>query len=69
MQHGHVVSAGLRLHYVTWGEGPLVVVHHGFLDHCRSWDRVALALASRWRVVVLDARGHGDSGWIGVGGT
>ncbi len=46
-----------------------MIIHHGFMDQCRSWDRVARLLATRWQVFIPDARGHGDSQWIGTGGT
>ena len=62
---GHFISQGLRLHYVEWGGkgvSPLVLVHGG-RDHCRSWDPLARALSSDFRVIVPDLRGHGDSEW------
>lgn len=56
-------SQGLDLHYAEWGspDAPPLVLLHGGLDHCRSWDRVATALADEWRVIAPDLRGHGDS--------
>ena len=64
-------SNGLDLHYVAWGdpEHPLMLIHHGFMDQCRAWDAVAARLADDWYVCIPDARGHGDSQWIGAGGT
>lgn len=64
-------SSGLTLNATVWGaaDAPLVVLHHGWLDHGRSWDPVARRLAQRLRVVVPDARGHGDSEWVGAGGS
>ncbi len=64
-------SGGLSLHAAVWGPdgAPVVVLHHGWLDQCRSWDAVARRLASQFRVVAVDARGHGDSEWVGAGGT
>ena len=53
----------LRLHYVDWGNeraSPLVLVHGG-LDHCRSWDWVAQAFCADYHVLSLDLAGHGDS--------
>jgi pimeloyl-ACP methyl ester carboxylesterase len=62
-------SAGLRLHYVVWGDEtkePVVLVHGG-RDHARSWDFVAKGLVDRFCVYALDLRGHGDSGWAAGG--
>ncbi|MEU2872167.1 alpha/beta hydrolase [Streptomyces olivoreticuli] len=39
---------------------PLVLLHGGFLDH-RMWDDQIPVLATRHRVIVPDARGHGRS--------
>jgi pimeloyl-ACP methyl ester carboxylesterase len=48
-----------------WGDRqsqPLLLIHGG-LDHCRSWDPVAQALSDRYAVYAPDLRGHGDSQW------
>ena len=60
-----VEANGLRFHYLEWGEAdaPTVLLLHGFAQTCHSWDFVALSLCDRFRVVVLDQRGHGDSDW------
>ncbi|MBN8992003.1 MAG: alpha/beta hydrolase [Rhizobiales bacterium] len=58
-------SQGLQLHFTDWGNAsapPLLLVHGG-LDHSRSWDHLARALAADFHVVAPDLRGHGDSGW------
>ncbi|MEU4830055.1 alpha/beta fold hydrolase [Streptosporangium sp. NPDC023615] len=39
---------------------PLVLLHGGFVDH-HMWDDQIPALASRYRVIAPDARGHGRS--------
>jgi pimeloyl-ACP methyl ester carboxylesterase len=39
---------------------PLVLLHGGFLDH-HMWDDQIPVFASRYRVIVPDARGHGAS--------
>jgi pimeloyl-ACP methyl ester carboxylesterase len=62
-------SQRLRLHYVDWGNSeadPLILLHGG-LDHCRSWDDVAEHLRSEWHVIAPDLRGHGDSQWSSDG--
>ncbi len=69
--HDHYIDCrGLRIHAVERGEEHprTVLLHHGFLDHARSWDPVAECLAEHYRVLALDARGHGDSDWLRGGG-
>jgi len=60
----------LRHHLLEWGgEGPVVVLLHGFLEHAHTWDFVAPRLAAAgFHVFALDWRGHGDSDWVGAGG-
>ena len=49
------------LAYTDTGTGdPLVLLHGGFLDR-HMWDDQIPVLASRYRVIVPDARGHGAS--------
>jgi esterase len=55
---------GLSLHYLDWGgDGPPLVMLHGLTGHAHTWDHTAAALSDRYRVLALDQRGHGDSGW------
>ena len=56
---------GLVFHYVTWGSeaAPPVVLLHGITGHARSWDALSRDLSTHVRVIALDQRGHGDSGW------
>src|ERR1700712_2197200 len=64
-QSRYFQSQGLKLHFNEWGNAsapPLLLVHGG-LDHSRSWDHLAQALAADFHVVAPDLRGHGDSGW------
>jgi len=58
---------GLRFHYRDWparraGAKDLVLLH-GFTGHARSWDAFAEAMTDRYRVLALDQRGHGETGW------
>jgi pimeloyl-ACP methyl ester carboxylesterase len=59
----HVVSLPrLRLHYVEKGEGPLVVLLHGFPEMWWSWRYQIDALVSAgFRVVAPDQRGYGET--------
>ena len=54
---------GSRFHYTEQGDpaAPAIVMLHGVTGHARTWDAEAAALASRYRVIALDQRGHGDS--------
>ncbi len=63
-----VASLGLSIHVVEWGdpEAPPLLLCHGFWDHVRSFATLAPLLARRFRVVAMDARGHGDSDWAGA---
>jgi esterase len=58
---------GLRFHYRDWppqrAGAPDLVLLHGFTGHARSWDAFAEAMTDRYRVLALDQRGHGESGW------
>jgi pimeloyl-ACP methyl ester carboxylesterase len=69
MTHGMAdIEPGLRLHYVTEGEGPrTVVLLHGFPQTWWEWHRVLPALSERFRVVAPDYRGAGHS-WRPHGG-
>jgi pimeloyl-ACP methyl ester carboxylesterase len=60
-----VESLGIRIRLHEWGdpERTPVVLCHGMFDHARGFDTLAPLLAERFRVVGVDARGHGDSGW------
>ncbi len=50
---------GVRLHYVEAGEGPLVLLLHGFPDFWYSWREQIPALAEAgFRVVAPDMRGY-----------
>lgn len=60
-RHETISANGLRFHAVTQGEGPLVVLLHGFPQFWYAWRHQIPALATRFRVVVPDLRGYGDS--------
>lgn len=60
-RHADIISNGIKLHYVTQGEGPLLVLLHGFPEFWYSWRHQIPALATDFRVVALDLRGFNDS--------
>src|SRR6202142_3559433 len=47
--------------YEIRGSGPPVVLLHPFPCHHEFWNPVAAALESRYRLILPDLRGHGDS--------
>jgi pimeloyl-ACP methyl ester carboxylesterase len=53
---------GVELALLDWGgDGPLALLHHANGFCAAVWEPVALGLRGSFRVVALDARGHGDS--------
>jgi len=58
----HVTDlSDVRLHYVTAGDGPPVVLLHGWPQTWYEWRHVIPALAEHHRVIAPDLRGLGDS--------
>lgn len=51
-----------RIHAVVAGDGPPLLLLHGYPQTHAMWHRVAPALAQRYTVVATDLRGYGDSG-------
>jgi pimeloyl-ACP methyl ester carboxylesterase len=56
--HGYADSDGVRIHYVTDGDGPLLVMLHGFPDFWYSWRAQMPALVEHFQVVAVDLRGY-----------
>ncbi len=52
---------GTRLHYVTAGDGPPVMLLHGWPQTWYEWRHVMTMLAGEYQVVVPDLRGFGYS--------
>jgi pimeloyl-ACP methyl ester carboxylesterase len=53
---------GLNIHYMQAGSGPDMVLLHGLTGSLAAWQWHAVpALASRFRVLTCDLRGHGES--------
>ncbi len=52
----------LKINCVAAGDGPAVLMLHGFPQNLAMWARTAPALAERYSVVCADLRGYGDSG-------
>jgi len=53
---------GIEIAALDWGgDGPIALLHHANGMCAATWTLVAEALANDYRVVAVDARGHGDS--------
>ena len=52
---------GLALHYLTAGEGPAVVLLHGYTQTSRMWRPLIPRLAEKFTVIAPDLPGIGDS--------
>jgi pimeloyl-ACP methyl ester carboxylesterase len=60
--HRFATTNGIRLHYVDEGQGPPVLLLHGFLYIWFTWRHQIRALAAAgYRVVAPDLRGFGQS--------
>lgn len=58
-----VEANGLRFGYLEWGQGPLVLLFHGFPDTAQTWDVIGPRLAARgFRVVAPFMRGYAPTG-------
>jgi len=61
VEHGYAESAGVKIHYASLGEGPLVVMIHRFPDFWYTWRHQMEALRDEYRVVAIDQRGYNRS--------
>jgi pimeloyl-ACP methyl ester carboxylesterase len=52
---------GARLFYDEQGSGEPLLFQHGYRGFHEEWDGVVSRLAGRYRCIVMDARGAGDS--------
>lgn len=52
---------GCNLHYEEYGHGAPLVLVHGLGSSTRDWEKQIPVLSARYRLIVLDVRGHGRS--------
>jgi pimeloyl-ACP methyl ester carboxylesterase len=52
---------GLKLHYLTAGHGPSVILLHGYAENSLMWRPILPLLAERFTVIAPDLPGIGDS--------
>ena len=59
VREGYAEVGDVRLHYVEAGDGPLLVLLHGFPEFWYGWRRqIAPLAAAGFRVVAPDLRGY-----------
>jgi len=58
---GYAPVNNVKIWYAEFGQGSPVVLLHGGLGNSNTWGSQVPALAGRYRVIVLDSRGHGRS--------
>jgi pimeloyl-ACP methyl ester carboxylesterase len=57
-KHEYVEASGIRFHCITQGEGPLVLLLHGFPENHYSWRHQMAPLGAHFKVVAPDLRGY-----------
>ncbi|MBB5392157.1 MULTISPECIES: alpha/beta fold hydrolase [unclassified Herbaspirillum] len=57
------LSDGRQIHYQVEGQGAPLLLHHGFTSSLEAWRFFGFtaALRERYRVIMFDALGHGQS--------
>ncbi|MFP4133086.1 MAG: alpha/beta fold hydrolase [Halothece sp.] len=58
---GFIQTNNVQLHYVSEGEGPLMLMLHGFPEFWYSWRHQIPEFAKDYQVVAPDLRGYNDS--------
>ncbi len=61
LAHHYAPIDDVMIHYVTAGQGPPVVLLHGWPQTWYEWRHIIPALARRYTVIAPDLRGLGDS--------
>jgi epoxide hydrolase 4 len=58
VKHDYANSNGVKIHFASLGQGPLVVMIHGFPDFWYTWRDQMQALSANYQVVAIDQRGY-----------
>ena len=52
---------GVKMHYLAAGQGPAVILLHGYAETSLMWKTIMSVLAGKFRVIAPDLPGIGDS--------
>ncbi|HEX2728843.1 MAG TPA: alpha/beta hydrolase, partial [Rubrobacteraceae bacterium] len=58
VEHRYAENESVKIHYAALGDGPLIVMLHGFPDYWYTWRHQMAALSGQYRVAALDLRGY-----------
>lgn len=62
VEHHYAENDGVKLHYVTMGQGDPILFVHGFPDTWFSWAHQMEGLKDNYKVAAMDLRGYNKSG-------
>jgi pimeloyl-ACP methyl ester carboxylesterase len=57
----YIERDGVRVYFEDHGQGPAVLLSHGYSATSQMWRDQVAAFRDRYRVIVWDMRGHGQS--------
>ena len=60
-EHHFIKTNGVQLHYVSKGEGKLMLMLHGFPEFWYSWRHQITEFSPDYHTVAVDLRGYNDS--------
>lgn len=58
VKDGYADSNGVKIHYASFGSGPLIVMIHGFPDYWYTWRAQMEGLSDKYQCVAIDRRGY-----------
>lgn len=61
VSHHYAKNDSVKIHYVTMGDGPLIVMLHGFPDFWYTWRDQMKELSKNYKVAAVDLRGYNKS--------
>jgi haloacetate dehalogenase len=63
-EHRQIPAEGIEINCRIGGEGPPLLLLHGYPETHACWHRLAPDLAGSFRLVLPDLPGYGDSGFV-----